>query len=162
MLQPLELHDSPRAPFLAFVAMDAARELFAKTLFKSQFEAYKVESTQLTTAESGCVLRVPFTVTQCAMNGHGTLHGGVAVWLADVINSMHLTAESGSTQHVSVNLHASFLKAVPGESRVVVRSRLVKVGKTMAFLTAQIESTCGSTVFVTVTHAKSFVGRPKL
>lgn len=102
----------------------------------------------------------PFTAESMSLNRHGTLHGGVAVKLIDTFSSLHLSGLIDSTAHVSVNLNVSFLKAVPGGRRVLLKTYVVKHGRSMAFLEARIvDAADPSMVYVTATHSKAVLAR---
>ena len=81
---------------------------------------------------------VPFTATAITANSHGSVHGGNVAWLVDTVTSMHLAALIGSRRHVSIGLNVTYLKPVPVGLRCVIESRVVRVGRTAAFLEADI------------------------
>lgn len=83
----------------------------------------------------------PVQCTADILNGHGTMHGGVAAFIIDSYTSMHLTSSGlvGQQPHVTVNLNTEYLKPVAlGTPSLYVMTRIVKAGRTLAFLEAAV------------------------
>lgn len=100
----------------------------------------------------------PLVVGGKVLNRHGTLHGGVAAYLIDQLTTLH--AILMNPHHVSTDLHLTYLKALKrGESCTVV-TRIVRCGKTLVFLDAEIVDAQGA-VCIKGSHTKAVV-RPKL
>ena len=109
------------------------------------------------------VAHIPFTCTSTAANSHGSVHGGNVAWLADTATSMHLTALITSRRHVSIGLNVTYLKPVPVGVRCIVESRVIRVGRSVAFLEADILLPGPSSGLVTcasVHHSKMLLSDP--
>ncbi|MGD0578899.1 MAG: PaaI family thioesterase [Bryobacteraceae bacterium] len=86
-----------------------------------------------------CTLRPEMT------NGHGTLHGGVTAALIDAAIGVAVIALAGDQPAGTVEMKVNFLR--PGlEGRFRCRSRLLKVGKTLAFGEAVVRDSHGRVV----------------
>ena len=101
----------------------------------------------------------PFVATDTICNHRGTLHGGSASTLIDALSSLHARAVLPG-DHATVDLHLSFLRAMPRGTKGVVRTSIVKAGKTMLFLRGDVTSPDGSLVYVLGTHAKAMLTKP--
>jgi uncharacterized protein (TIGR00369 family) len=94
----------------------------------------------------------PGVVPREACNGHDTLHGGFAAWMADTYTAMHAGAVTGHLL-VSLDLKVSFLVGVPLGQRVWVRTAVVKAGRSVVFAEAAIvDAVDNRIVYVTATH----------
>jgi uncharacterized protein (TIGR00369 family) len=87
------------------------------------------------------IAEIPFVATVNAANAHSTVHGGNIAWLADTATSAHLSAFIGTRNHVTSTLTVSFLRPVPIGVPCVITSRVVRVGRAVAFLEADVFST---------------------
>ena len=84
-------------------------------------------------------VRCRMPVTREKTNRYGTLHGGCAATLVDVIGTsaiFSVSPESGVSLHISVD----YLSPAPAGKNVIVDSRVVRVGRTIAVANVVIES----------------------
>lgn len=84
-------------------------------------------------------VRCRMPVTREKTNRYGTLHGGCAATLVDVIGTsaiFSVSPESGVSLHISVD----YLSPAPAGRSVVVESRVVRVGRTIAVANVVIEN----------------------
>jgi len=96
-------------------------------------------------------------VTKGLQNPSGMLHGGVAASLIDEVTTYALVIKDKESRFgVSVNLSCSYVSAGrPGET-IYIEGKVLKVGKTLAFLEGVIRDEKGN-VLVHAHHTK-FVG----
>lgn len=84
-------------------------------------------------------VRCTMRVTREKTNRYGTLHGGCAATLVDVIGTsaiFSVSRESGVSLHIDLD----FLSPAPAGSNVVIDSKVVRVGRTIAVANVVIES----------------------
>ena len=84
-------------------------------------------------------VRCMMPVTREKSNRYGTLHGGCAATLVDVVGTaaiFSVSPESGVSLHLSVD----YLSPAPAGKNVVIDSRVVRVGRTIAVANVVIES----------------------
>ncbi|CAH1253680.1 ACOT13 [Branchiostoma lanceolatum] len=80
------------------------------------------------------------------LNGGFTLHGGLTATLVDVLTTATLLSMEGGKPGVSVDLHVSYLKAAkPGET-ITIAADILKMGRTLAYTTAQVKNEKGDVV----------------
>ncbi len=78
-------------------------------------------------------------------NGLGTLHGGATATLIDAAIGVAIIGQLGGQMATTVELKVNYLRpAVSGKVRA--RARVVKLGKTLAFGTAEVHDTHGKLV----------------
>ncbi|KXZ56288.1 hypothetical protein GPECTOR_1g253 [Gonium pectorale] len=104
-------------------------------------------------AEGRVVCEMPVTDKVC--NRYGTLHGGAAATLVDVVTTAALLTASPHSG-VSVTLSATYVAAMPGGPGevVVVDARVTRVGRHLANLSAELRRKATGQVVVTGTHTK--------
>ena len=88
----------------------------------------------------------------------GTIHGGaIATWV-DVVTSAAILMLDAKERiaSVSVNLDVDYMTAAPKGSDVYFRTRVSKIGKSLAFTSCDVCNT-GGTVLAKSTHIKAFV-----
>ena len=86
-----------------------------------------------------CTLRPELT------NGHGTLHGGVISALIDAAIGVAVIALAGGRPAGTVEMKVNFLR--PGvEGKFRCRSRILKLGRTLAFGEAVVRDAHGRVV----------------
>lgn len=83
-------------------------------------------------------IEIAFHPGEAFLNPHGTIQGGfVAAMLDDTMGPALVSKTQGACVPASIDLNVSYLKSVkPG--RVVARGRVVGMGKTIAFLEAEL------------------------
>jgi acyl-coenzyme A thioesterase 13 len=83
--------------------------------------------------------RLELQVTPEVQNVNGTLHGGAIATLVDHAGTVAImTADRQGRAGVSTDLTVSFLAAAPGGSTVVAEARVLKIGKTLAFVSVDV------------------------
>ena len=102
---------------------------------------------------------------RCAIdvcNPLGNLHGGCSATLIDEISTLALQAlDKARRQGVSVSLTTDYLAAAPHGATVLIEGRCHKVGRTLAFTSAEIRDKHSGRVYVRGSHVK-FVGVARL
>lgn len=101
-------------------------------------------------------LQFSFTVTPDSCNGMPSLHGGAAATLADVFTTTHLWGLDPQSKHVSTSLELSYCAAGELGAELTLHSRVVKMGKSLAFINFDIKNH-KQEVLVTGTHIKSML-----
>jgi acyl-coenzyme A thioesterase 13 len=83
--------------------------------------------------------RLELDVTEAMQNVNGMLHGGVIATLVDIAGTAAIkTADRQGRPGVSTDLNVSFFAPAPGGSVVVADAQVLKIGKTLAFVTVDI------------------------
>jgi acyl-coenzyme A thioesterase 13 len=72
-------------------------------------------------------------VREGIQNSYGTLHGGAACTIVDVVGTMALLSLDPLRAGVSVDLSVSFTAAAKAGSRVRIEGRVLKTGKRLGF-----------------------------
>ena len=84
-------------------------------------------------------VRCLMPVTREKTNRYGTLHGGCIATLVDVVGTaaiFSVSPESGVSLHISVD----YLSPAPAGKNVVIDSKVVRVGRTIAVANVVVES----------------------
>lgn len=76
------------------------------------------------------------------LNLFGTLHGGVTATLVDAAAGVAIIAFLGGTPATTVELKVNYLRPA-AHGKVHARSRIVKIGKTLAFATVDVKDSHG-------------------
>ena len=84
---------------------------------------------------------------ECVIEPHklnllGTLHGGVTATLVDAAAGVAIIGHLGGRPATTVDLTVSYLRPVT-QGKVHARSRIVKMGKTLAFATVEVKDSHG-------------------
>jgi len=82
------------------------------------------------------VCRIP--VTKGVQNAYSTLHGGAISTLVDVVGTMAILTEKPTTPGVSVELSVSFARAAKADEEVIVKGRVLKMGRSLAFTEVEL------------------------
>lgn len=83
--------------------------------------------------------KVELDVTDAIQNLGGFLHGGAIATLVDDAGTLAIvTADRENRPGVSTDLNVSFFSPAPGGSTVVADAQVLKIGKTLAFVTVDI------------------------
>lgn len=92
---------------------------------------------------------VRLTVTPEIVNMAKTLHGGAAATLVDVVGTLAIvTADRHSRPGVSTDLNVTWLAPAPLDDVVIVDARVLKVGRTLAFVTVDLRRESDETLLV--------------
>lgn len=98
-----------------------------------------------------------FTVTQNQINPAGMLHGGVLYTLCDVCAYAGLLSVlDDAFEAVTHDLHVSVIGVLRAGDSGRIRSRVVRLGKRLAFIDAEVVS--GDRIIATARVTKSLVG----
>ena len=98
-------------------------------------------------------VRCKMPVTREKTNRYGTLHGGCTATLVDVIGTsaiFSVSPESGVSLHISVD----YLSPAPAGKNVIIDSRVVRVGRTIAVANVIVSSEETGSVLAQGRHLK--------
>ncbi|KAJ3641237.1 hypothetical protein Zmor_027752 [Zophobas morio] len=130
-------------------------DLAALTGFLDKCEGFeKIFKEKMVVQELGdgkCIAELK--VDKSFLNPLGGLHGGVSATLVDCISTYALMSQTG-VPGVSVDIHLTYLKGARLDDVVVVEGRVEKVGKTLAFVEAEIKHKATGEVLVKGLHTK--------
>eukprot|EP00088_Acartia_fossae_P033577 TRINITY_DN34373_c1_g1_i1.p1 TRINITY_DN34373_c1_g1~~TRINITY_DN34373_c1_g1_i1.p1 ORF type:complete len:160 (+),score=16.71 TRINITY_DN34373_c1_g1_i1:51-482(+) len=101
-----------------------------------------------------CTMSLKVEEEHC--NGMGTLHGGFSAHLVDSITTFALMTNDDAHPGVSVNMNLDYIKAAKLGEEIVIKASTVKKGKTLAFLSCEIQNAEGQ-ILVKGAHTK-FIG----
>ena len=88
-------------------------------------------------------IEIAFHPGQALLNPHGTVQGGfVAAMLDDTMGPALVSMTDGACIPSSLDMNVSFLRPVKPE-RVIGKGRVVKLGKSLAFLEAELFDEAG-------------------
>ncbi|MBI3726650.1 PaaI family thioesterase [bacterium] len=83
---------------------------------------------------------VRLEVVEAVQNIGGTLHGGAIATLVDDAGTCAIvTADRENRPGVTTDLNVSYFSPAPGGSFVVAEARVLKIGRTLAFVTVDIK-----------------------
>jgi len=85
--------------------------------------------------------RIRLTVTEAVANPVGTLHGGAIATLVDDAGTLAImSADAEGRPGVTTDLQVSYLRAAPVGAPVVAEARVLKIGRTLAFVEVVIRT----------------------
>lgn len=85
------------------------------------------------------------TVTEQNWNRNQTLHGGVIATLVDEAGTLAImAADRENRAGVTTDLNVSYFVAAPAGSTVRAEGRVLKIGKTLAFVEVDVRSAEGT------------------
>ena len=115
---------------------DNVRKRFEEILRAGKGFDAPLVAMEILAIEAGRVtLRLP--VDERVVNLNGKLHGGASATLVDVAGTLAImTADRDGRAGVSTDLNVSYL--APGEGVVVIDARVLKSGRTLAFVAVDI------------------------
>ena len=89
-------------------------------------------------------------------NEGGTLHGGLSATLVDTISTLALTLPDGQnfSYGVSVNMDLSYMKAAKLGEEVLIEAKVLKRGRTLAFLEVELRNKATNELLVKGSHTK--------
>ena len=131
--------------------------------------SYKEGCTQV----AATAIEWPFVFRDPLCNAHKSLHGGIQAFVVDTVSSIHLTLVTGGNRnHVSVELGLQYVRPVPLNEVVVLRTIVQSVGKNLAFMKAEFwardkrskkgESVAGlGKLLSTASHTKMFIAESR-
>ncbi|XP_067677915.1 acyl-coenzyme A thioesterase 13-like [Haliotis asinina] len=123
--------------------LQVLRQLVANRVAATGFESVLKQIRVVDGEEGRCVCEL--VVSPELSNPRGSLHGGVAATLVDIVSTWAVMTTGEKKPGVSVDLSISFLKAAPTGEPILIDARTLRVGKTLAFLTVDIlKKDCGT------------------
>lgn len=87
----------------------------------------------------------------------GTLHGGFSAHLVDTVTTLALMTHPEGTPGVSVDMNLTYLKAAKVGEEILIEARILRRGRTLAFLECEIKNKDTGSLLVKGSHTK-FVG----
>ncbi len=117
----------------------------------------KAEFCSCDDAKQEVVLRFP--LEDWEVNGLGTLHGGIASAMMDLVMSIAVFAFSRQTIPPTISMTTNYLRPIPMEGYVLIKANLTSLGKRNA--TAYCEAIIPSTGKVACTSIGTYAVIPK-
>lgn len=99
----------------------------------------------LISAETG-ELTVEVIVRKDMCNPGGILHGGVATGMMDDVIGMTVFSMGGQVFYSTVNLNVDFLFAAKPDEKLMVKSKIIRMGKKIAHAEGEIRNEAGQIV----------------
>jgi acyl-coenzyme A thioesterase 13 len=96
-------------------------------------------------AEEGSIT-MEFTVREDMCNPGGIMHGGVATGMMDDIIGMTVFLTGTQVFYSTVNLSVDFLFAAKPHEKLIVKSKIVRMGKKIAHAEGEIRNEAGQIV----------------
>lgn len=128
------------------------RERFGKLGFDLAFPGMEL----LAAGDGMAEVRLP--VSEAVRNFGGSLHGGAIATLVDDAGTLAIiTADRQARPGVSTDLNVTFLAPAPLGGAVIARARVLKAGRTLAFVTVEIRREADS-VLVAEGRMTKFLG----
>jgi acyl-coenzyme A thioesterase 13 len=91
--------------------------------------------------------RVELDVRPEVQNPGGFLHGGAIATLVDYAGTIAImTADREGRPGVTTDLNTTYLTATPGGDTVTASAKVLKIGKTLAFVTVDVTRSDGTLV----------------
>ncbi|EGD78583.1 hypothetical protein PTSG_09275 [Salpingoeca rosetta] len=94
-------------------------------------------------------------VTKPLCNSYGTLHGGAAATLVDIVGTMALLTKDPRRAGVSVDINTSYLRAAKEGEELLITGQVLKTGKKLGFTQVDIARKSDNEVLVTGRHTKA-------
>ncbi|QNM05599.1 PaaI family thioesterase [Qiania dongpingensis] len=88
-------------------------------------------------SEADRTLTLAYEVEEWELNAGGTMHGGMIAAAMDTTCGMTARYLSGSLNAATVSLTVSYLRPVPAGGRLLVTAKAVRIGRSLANLTAE-------------------------
>lgn len=92
-------------------------------------------------------------VTQRVQNRNGHLHGGATATLIDVVGTAALLTMS-PRPGVSLNINTNYLAAMPGGGVVLLDAKVLRKGRTIAFINVDLTDEASGNLVAQGTHIK--------
>jgi uncharacterized protein (TIGR00369 family) len=104
-------------------------------------------------------ITLSFPLFDWEVNGLGTLHGGIASTMMDLVMSMAVYAFSRQTIPPTISMTTNYLRPIPMEGNVLIRANVTSLGKRNA--TAYCEAIIPSSGKVACTAIGTYAIIPK-
>merc|ERR1711862_48943 len=137
---------------MASKSLQAVQQIVKFVTKPPSFDAVLKNIRVISAEEGKCVCEL--TVTEEHQNRGGTLHGGLSATLVDTVTTCALMTAEGGAPGVSVDLNVSYLNAAKVGEDIVISANTLKVGKTLAFLKADITRKSDGKLVATGSHTK--------
>lgn len=123
---------------MALAPDDPRRAAFGTVGFDRALPGMTIEAA----GDGAAVVRLE--VGEAVQNWGGTLHGGAIATLVDDAGTLAImSADPEGRPGVTTDLNVSYLSAAPGGSVVLARARVLKTGRTLAFVAVDVEDARG-------------------
>lgn len=99
----------------------------------------------LTEAEEGS-LAMEFIVRKDMCNPGGIMHGGVAIGMMDDIIGLTSFMMGNQVFYSTVNLNTDFLYSAKPDEKLIVKSKIVRMGKKIAHAEGEIRNEAGQII----------------
>ncbi|ESO07537.1 hypothetical protein HELRODRAFT_75909 [Helobdella robusta] len=83
-----------------------------------------------------------------------TLHGGMTATLVDMVSTAALMTKENMGPGVSVNINVSYMQPAFIGNDLIIDSSVIKLGKTLAFLSVEIKDKASNKLIATGSHTK--------
>ena len=93
-------------------------------------------------------------------NPMGLLHGGLMAGIMDEIIGLRVASLNLPDYYITVNLHTDFLMAIPIGETLTAQAQIVRKGRTMVFVEAQILNSLGELCAKSNSHLLRYKPRP--
>ncbi|KAH7721941.1 Protein F42H10.6 [Aphelenchoides avenae] len=87
-------------------------------------------------AASSEAIEVEMTVDEADVNGKGTLHGGQAAVIVDLVTALAVGLTVRDTPLVSTEMSVSYMRPVPLGEQMIIEGRCLKIGMNIIFAEA--------------------------
>ena len=109
---------------------------------------------------AAAVLRFSFSTRPEYANPHNSVNGGIlSAMLDDAMNILIFAQTGGAKQQVSTDLHTSFFRPAPIGPRVTVVARIDRIGRSVAFTSAEALNDKGE-ILARAVHTAAFIQPP--
>jgi acyl-coenzyme A thioesterase 13 len=131
--------------------MNPVLEFFKSNIGKSSAEVSPsplgrwLNGTLLEVGEEGS-LTMEFVVRKEMCNPGGILHGGVATSMMDDIIGLTVFSMGNQIFYSSVNLSVDFLFSAKPDEKLIVKSKIVRLGKKIAHAEGEIRNEAGQII----------------
>lgn len=96
-----------------------------------------MEKVKIVSADNGKV-EAELLVAEEHQNAGGTLHGGLTATLVDCMTTLAILSFEHGRPGVSIDLNVSYISPAKTGDLVTITAECLKMGKTMAFTTAEL------------------------
>ncbi|TXH83444.1 MAG: PaaI family thioesterase [Rhizobium sp.] len=109
-----------------------------------------------TIESSGGNATIAFTVGEMSVNARGAFHGGVAYTICDMACYSALLGVLAEGENAATHdIHVSLLRAATRGDRIVTTGKVIKRGRNVAFMEAEMH--CGDDLIARATVTKSIL-----
>ncbi|XP_064607038.1 acyl-coenzyme A thioesterase 13-like [Liolophura sinensis] len=135
--------------------LQALRQVCSMRLKNKGFENTLSGINVISGSDGGCVCELK--VTEDNKNLYGSLHGGLMATLVDAVSTWGMEAHT-SNPGISVELNITYVKGAKVGETVVIESKPLKIGRTLAYFSVDITNKKTGDLLATGRHTKH-VGR---